>query len=582
MASLSHEGKNFSYDYTGRLTSFGTTIDLADCKGTNENVLSIGTQVNAWGSAAGQYNVHFYYTQKSNTLQVATVCALSDAYKGGVKKDITNISGQVKVELDASGLRVNGETVRTVENDEVVKYLLQQATSFQFGSEEGSNRSFARYENLELHYLGRNIVRKEKVLRDNGKWLSDPFDLYLNRNQTLDIQTDLKGCTTQGEGIVTLRVNGTEDKRQYALTFTYLGRDEDNYYVQVAYDDAVGEKDGYTRTVAVPHDSLCHIRLTSDGLTVCGQEVYSETDLLPYIPYDANRVGQVVKFRVDEWGNYVLGQDGHLIVDGEGRPFQQARTGYMYASDDVTDGPLPLFISSRFLKRSDASSKEGSFLAWTPYATDAKDYGTVGVFADRSLSPKIETSDSTEALRQARIQETLASARWYFERVPNADKNLYTIMLQSDSLRVLTRGADGKVAQETQRGNFYLQAIEDHVYGNDMEDYAHQTDQTDLTNVDALNSQPSNAELAQWKLVTIEEYYNLFMGIESDFASMLDLSYILSDPDFTRENARLQEWQADETLQGKLTEHEVKNLIDGTVTKNQIGQLGIGYPKIRN
>lgn len=577
LASLFHEGNKFSYDYTGRLTSFSTTIDLADCKGTNENVLSIGTQVNAWGSAAGQYNIHFYYTQKSNTLQVATVCALSDAYKGGKKDDIKDISGPVTVELDASGLRVNGKTVRTVADDEVVRYLLQQATSFQFGSEEGSSRSFARYENLELHYLGRNIVRKEKVIYDNGKWLSDPFDLYLNRNQTLDIQADLKGCTTQGEGIVTLAVSTDNAKQKYALTFTYLGRDGDNYYAQVDYDDAVGEKDGYTRTVVVPHDSLCHIRLTSDGLTVCGQEVYSETDLLPYIPYDANRVGQVAKFRVDAWGNYVLGQDGRLIVDGEGRPFQQARTGYMYASDDVTDGPLPLFISSRFLKRSDASSKEGSFLAWNPWAADAQEYGSVGVFADRSLTPKIETSDNTEALRQARIQAALDNARWYFQPVAGQSQHLYQIYLKATDQIVLSVDGNRKVQSEKQSGSFYLQAEPDYVLGNGYEPYASRTSQEDLTNVDALNTEPKNPNLGWWKLITIEEYYNLFMGIESDFASMLDLSYIQSDPDFTRENARLQEWQADETLQGTLTEHEVKNLIDGTVTKNQIGQLSIGY-----
>lgn len=576
LKSFSHKGNEFSYDYEGRLTFFSTSIDLNDCKGINENVLSIGTHVAEWGSTAGQYNIHFYYTKSTKTLQVATVCSES-GYTGGVKKNLGSIDGQVTVSLDASGLKVNGETVRTADNDAVVKYLLQQANAFQFGSKEGDNRSYARYENLVIHYIGKSIVRREQSLCDDGKWESKPFDLYFDKNQVLDIQASLTKCTTQGEGIVALRVNTAETKYQYGLTFTYLGQDESKRYVQVAYDDAVREKDGYSRTVALPLDSLCHIVLSSDGLTVCGQEVYHEGDLLPVIAYDANRVGQAVKFRVDQFGNFVLDSIGHLIVDEGGKTFQEARSGFMYSIDDARGDLKPLFISSRFLKRSDASSKEGSFLAWNPYTSDAQEYGSVGVFVDRSLSPKFEKSDNTDSLKQARIKATLDNASWYFEPVAGQSQNLYQIYLHVDDQTVLSVDAERKVQQKKQSGKFYLQAEPDYVLGNAYEPYVSRTGHEDLTNVDALTSVPEQADLSYWKLITIEDYYHLFMGIESDFASMLDLSYILSDPDFTRENARLVEWKADESLQGTKEKHEVKDLIADTVITHVTGQLGIGY-----
>ena len=130
-----------SIDFTSQ--SIKAEIDLSTCSSTAtwENILSIGTGINAWN---GYYNVHLYYTASSKTLQLNWV-NMSNA---SVQTDIPLSSTDLTVELSSAGLSINGE-VHSSYTGTVLSSLLSQ-TSVQIGSTQGGTRSYATYKAVTI------------------------------------------------------------------------------------------------------------------------------------------------------------------------------------------------------------------------------------------------------------------------------------------------------------------------------------------------------------------------------------------------------------------------------------------------
>ena len=113
-------------------------IDLSNC-GTSvslQNILSIGDDISNW-STSGKYNLHMYYTQSSNNLEIDYLA------NGGDRSQttVTLSSTTLELELSSKGLSVNGETKVEASNLSGLLAL----TSFSVGSQQGSNRSYATY-----------------------------------------------------------------------------------------------------------------------------------------------------------------------------------------------------------------------------------------------------------------------------------------------------------------------------------------------------------------------------------------------------------------------------------------------------
>ena len=125
--------------------SFKAVLDLSTCQSTttNENVLSIGNDLqgtNDWGNANV---IHLFYTKSSNTLQV-------NCFNGGAsytyRKDHTNISGETTIELNSNGLYLNDTKICDASNISNILSL----TSILYGSTQGSTRSWATYKSVSL------------------------------------------------------------------------------------------------------------------------------------------------------------------------------------------------------------------------------------------------------------------------------------------------------------------------------------------------------------------------------------------------------------------------------------------------
>ena len=140
-------GSSFSYQTAidFQKQTFKAVLDLSTCKSTttNENVLSIGDDLQGtsdWGNANV---IHIFYTKSSNTLQV-------NCFNGGAsytyREDHTGISGETTIELNSNGLYLNSNKICDASKISNILSL----SSILYGSKQGNTRSWATYKSVSL------------------------------------------------------------------------------------------------------------------------------------------------------------------------------------------------------------------------------------------------------------------------------------------------------------------------------------------------------------------------------------------------------------------------------------------------
>ena len=156
LSDYTPNGSSFQY-YVNTIDfekqTFKAVLDLSSCQSstTSENVLSIGNDLQdatGWGGS-GIYVIHIFYTKSSNTLQV-------NCFNGGAKsdgtgdlsyrKDFSNISGETTIEMNASGLFINGKLICAASK---ISNLLGKY-SFYYGSKQGNTHSWATYKSVSV------------------------------------------------------------------------------------------------------------------------------------------------------------------------------------------------------------------------------------------------------------------------------------------------------------------------------------------------------------------------------------------------------------------------------------------------
>lgn len=205
-------GSSFSYQTAidFQKQSFKAVLDLSTCQSTttNENVLSIGDDLqgtNDWGNANV---IHLFYTKSSNTLQV-------NCFNGGAsytyREDHTNISGETTIELNSNGLYLNDTKICDASNISNILSL----TSILYGSTQGSTRSWATYKSVSLitkETTGGTETETKFVTPTTGSsyyiCLASDATKCLSvasqsRNASIMVSTLVKGTTTQTWNAIT-------------------------------------------------------------------------------------------------------------------------------------------------------------------------------------------------------------------------------------------------------------------------------------------------------------------------------------------------------------------------------------------
>lgn len=169
------QGFDWGFDIDFNTQKLTATVDLSTCSAdnTNENVLSVGTDINAYFSnvqMAG--NIHLYYTPSTKTLSCQYISSNENygAWKYIIAKQ--DIEGEITVDLSRQyGFRLNGEQV--FNPSQLTKLLTY--SSLHFGSLEGSTRSNATYKQARVVSAGFESVAffdcyEAAKLRYQGKY----------------------------------------------------------------------------------------------------------------------------------------------------------------------------------------------------------------------------------------------------------------------------------------------------------------------------------------------------------------------------------------------------------------------------
>ena len=202
-------------------------IDLSSCKGTSENILSVGQNIGSW-SIGGW---HFYYTvsskkMKSDYLATGGAHPVSDP-KTGVEPDT------VRIELSkAEGCTINGVSYNALYDSNVTGTWQSNTedfwnlTSVNIGSKEGANRSnavikYVTVVNLPVTVKEEKTFNEALYMQDQKvadatvvvKEMSDEtINMSLKFGENEYTSTELtKGTDTKGRTTYTGKVaNGTQ------------------------------------------------------------------------------------------------------------------------------------------------------------------------------------------------------------------------------------------------------------------------------------------------------------------------------------------------------------------------------------
>ena len=303
----------------------------------------------------------------------------------------------------------------------------------------------------------------------------------------------------------------------------------------------------FTITPASDGSAKMLVKVSQDGLEINGKQIYTATNPMPTIPYDENLKGTIVRFKyngstpaLDSYGQYIIvkpGEDGYADAKGIKGDFN----GYIYTEEDADKNDQPLFITSTFQQENTSNKNEGKYFAWAPYLKNNDQWGTIGIFGDRNL-PQKEVEESGKG-------QSVKCSQWHFKKVADGSKNTYQIYLVMDDTKVPYRKeATGAYGFEDQKGEFYLQACEESVFGNKLENYGGGYEDakaaSNSNGVEAKTTLPTGEDIKKsyWRLIDVTEYYQLFKSANSEMSNMLNLSYSLRDPDFMRESQDLSKW----------------------------------------
>jgi len=583
----------FVKDFDGNLSTKVIEAEIDVTESSNaENVLSIGTDIAYWGNDPGAKsdacNIHFYYP-KNGKLAIDIV---GNNYTGGTKftsdNSIAASGNKLTIKLSKDGLVVNGTTINMSSGvaKHVLDYLTNTATSLQVGSMEGSSRSNATYDKLDITDASsaKQLAAKKTTLAaasstttsstyyipyenmtadGNTAFHTEAYTLDWDKGDYIEAEIDITNTPTVGANIFSIGTDVTQwgATSDNNLHIYYRGKEGDNAMMRAEFVNQTNPN-GLKKFFMVKPNAdgklIMHVKLDKEhGLMVNDIPVYysAQDDPMPVIAYDERYAGEIIKFKHDANGNPVLengkyvpvkpGEDGYDTA----KPIREATTDYIWTNEDRDSGEMPVFITSRFRLQSTASQNEGFFFSWSPYYKSGNDkWGSVGVFADRSLPQ-----------RDFSVELSQMASEWHFKPVDGM-KNTYQIYLSMSDVEVPYRDTSkpNNFEFRQESGNFYLQATDEHVYGNYLEDYGGGYNETKDGNaydgVEALTFEPTGdkAAYSYWRVFDVEEYYSLFEAQNSEMSVKVNLSYTMRDPDFARESEELSNWKVDATMQNQV------------------------------
>lgn len=540
-------GANLDFDInTDRVEA---EIDLTTCKTSKENILSIGRAIGKWLG----YNLHCYYSAENTTDNLELDYTSADKFDKESGRQSIKLSDTKKplyITYSKDGVVVrNGDTqTTTLFAGMDIPFAYGEGNSIEVGNVEGANRSNATYKSVLV--AGEELKDKFNAEANRATGYSMTKVIDINKDE-ITAEVDLTNCTSSvKENILSIGDNIQVWKGDWSSAGGYadsIGRVH-IYYVgteKKAYVDYTGRGQQEQINFPVAGSTLTISLSKAKGFRINGKEYFGQL----MVPYVAGREGDAVRYTY---------KDGQYVIDDEaGEKIQRIYTNYIYADESRSEKRQTYFISSKFAKSAGASSNEKNFMAYTNVSSAGNKAANApydcGVFADRNIT-------TLSGMNSPVVSQ------WSIDPVADTSgkgQNLYTLSLtmpynaESDKGEELGKDANGN--QITKQ--FFLAPSQKYVYGpernkwydcdpNHTGSYSKTGEYTDVELTSTMS------DLCYWKVISLKDYRTIMDNSDSELRNQVDASFLISDPDFSRESAVLSQWKAEDgsngTLKGKL------------------------------
>ncbi len=486
--------------------------------------------------------------------------------------------------------------IKTYNNKEKAFPTSPTTKSFYFGSQEGDNRSYAIYKSIQIVKSNGNItdiqVKKtddssddanqtastENPFMPNGKkFKSEALDVDFDNGDKLVVKVNLSKCNNDKENILSI---GTNIEKWISadenMVHVYFTKSSKTFYIDRTWGESYSKKE---TTINNLQEDVT-ITLTKDALTITSVEDYGYS-----VPYTKGKEGTLAKFKCDKDGNYVIDADGKLELtdDATGKAYYAFNANiYAYTYSDLPNDTYP----SLFFSRNIHSTEDGvgPFLAYATirYSTYTNDNGLsekmAGLYTDKPICSTGENSKKYNP----------EYARWQF--IPTGPPGEYRLALHMNvNLETGLGYAEVNNPSLTKEATYYMTASSGYIKGSttaikadDKQHYLYSTvdengnrtyidDFSDSYEMVKMTETPEQSgDYATWKLITAHDYLFMLNSQQSALKETIDLSAVLTDPDFSRHNDGLKNWQIDQTLNSSNVYNEAKLRIgyDGNYKTN--------------
>ncbi len=538
-------GANLDFDITTDRVE--AEIDLTTCKNPKENILSIGRTISMWVG----YNVHCYYPAEGTTDELELDYTSSDKFDKDTGRKRIKLSDTTKplyITYSKNGVIVrNGDSqTTTLFADRDIPFAYGEGNSIDIGNVEGANRSNATYNSVLV--AGEELKDKFNAETNRATGYSTTKVIDISKD-AITAEVDLTNCTSNAkENILSIGDGIKEWKGSWSSKDGYadsIGRVHIYYNgnKKRAYVDYTGRGTQDQINFPVTDNKLNVTFSKATGLVINGVEYFKKL----VIGYDKDKAGEVVRFK-GVGVNDNAPADGQYIIDDSGHGIQCSYENYIYADESRSEARQTYFIASKFAKPATATKHEGIFLAYTKNDSDPHGTGPhpnpydCGVFADRAIS-------------QLSGMESPVVSQWSIDPVDDASgqgQNLYTLSL---TMPYDAESETGAVLKDKKQ--FYLAPSQRYVYGPSSDNYYYDSDvnkdghyETDeYTDVELTST---SSDLCYWKVISLKDYRTILDNSDSELRNQVDASFLISDPDFSRESAVLSQWKAEDGANGTL------------------------------
>ena len=447
--------------------------------------------------------------------------------------------------------------------------------SFYFGSQEGNNRSNAIYKSIQIVKSGGTTktdiqIKKTDDSSDdanqtastanpfmpNGKkFKSEALNVDFDKGDQLVVKVNLSKCNNDKENILSI---GTNIEKWISadenMVHVYFTKSSKTFNIDRTWGESYSKKE---TTINNLQEDVT-ITLTKDALTITSVEDYGYSVL-----YTKGKEGTLAKFECDKDGNYVIDTDGKLKLtdDATGKAYYASNANiYAYTYSDLPNDKYPsLFISRNIHSTEDGV---GPFLAYATirYSTYNNDNDLsekmAGVYTDK---PIYSAGDDGKKYNPE-------YARWQF--IPTGTTGEYHLALHMNvNLETGLGYAEVNNPDLTKEATYYMTASSGYIKGSttaittdDKQHYLYSTvdesgKRTYIDNfsdryemVKMTETPEQSGDYATWKLITAHDYLFMLNSQQSALKETIDLSAVLADPDFSRHNEGLKNWQIEQTL----------------------------------